>query len=102
MPQPLECAAPVVRRAAGLQEDLGGRALGEEAAERAARDRRWRSSTRPGTVDTATSKTDLARSTPICILGMGLLLRLVALWGRFVALARWCRWGEESIPSQTG
>ena len=33
MAQALELAAPVMRRPAGLQQDLGGRALGEEAAE---------------------------------------------------------------------
>ncbi len=33
VPERLELPAPVMGRAAGLQEDLGGRAVGEEAAE---------------------------------------------------------------------
>jgi hypothetical protein len=33
MPPLLELAAPVMRRAAGLQQDLGGRVLGEEGAD---------------------------------------------------------------------
>jgi hypothetical protein len=86
-----------VAEALPLPPPMVGRAAKKDA--NAARESRRRSCTRPGTLDTATSKTDLARSTPICIFDMRLLPRLLALWGRFLVLARWCRSREESIPS---
>ena len=49
-------------------------------------------------METATSQTDLARSTPICMLGTGLLLRVWPV-AAFAPVARWCRSGEASIPS---
>jgi hypothetical protein len=66
---------------------------------RRVRERRRGSRTRPGTGDTATSKTDLASSTPICILGKGTPPPVGGLSGPCVLLARWCRLGDESIPS---
>src|SRR5688500_1576353 len=64
-----------------------------------ARESRRRSCTRPGVWDTAISETALARSTPIWVPFTWAPPPGVGLRGRWVVLARWCRSGEESIPS---
>src|SRR6266566_6040278 len=53
----------------------------------------------PRDVRDATSKTDFARSTPICVVFMWTPSPFCGLRGRSWLLARWCRLGEESIPS---
>ena len=68
----LQRARPMMRGATGFEQDLGRGAV---------RDIRWRSSTVPGALDTTTSKTDFARSTPICVLVIGLLHRVFVAFG---------------------
>jgi hypothetical protein len=92
MAEVLEHAAPVMGRPAGLEQHLGRR-LGREEGAKATRDSRWRVRTWPGTGERAISKTDLARSTPICRLDIG---SSSGVWPfRAVEIAaRWCHSGR--------